>query len=276
MLWRVLLRHDCKPLAEASHARDELFILMSQADRIRKFALLRYVAPAKAQGRTEILLRAGDIHRAMGLSNAMPAVCSAIGSNKFSELASINAVERTGPVSGANAYFRFDLSGSTLSRMPTALPQASTSASAPNHTRLDLGDAVVLVSCVKSKLPHAAPARALYTSAWFCKARDIVESSENRWFVLSALYGLVEPSSRIDPYDHTLNRIGVAERRTWANKVLEKLLPEVAGCRRVVIFAGMRYREFLVDPLRQRGIAVDIPMANLSRGEQLAWLCDNA
>jgi hypothetical protein len=137
---------------------------------------------------------------------------------------------------------------------------------------LDLKDAIVLVSCVKSKLPHSAPARELYTSTWFSKVRDLVEANGARWFVLSSLYGLVDPNHEIAPYDHTLNPLGVAERREWAAKVLRQLLPEVKGYRRIVMFAGQRYREFLVQPLRQQGIDVIVPMENLSRGQQLAWL----
>src|SRR4051812_33376488 len=60
---------------------------MTQADRIRQFVLDRHVAPARARGRSEVTVRAGDVHRDMGLSNAMPAVCAAIDSKKFSELA---------------------------------------------------------------------------------------------------------------------------------------------------------------------------------------------
>ena len=105
-------------------------------------------------------------------------------------------------------------------------------------------------------------------------ARDIVEASGARWFVLSALYGLVAPDERIKPYDYTLNRLGVAERRAWAAEVLDDLLPEVADVPRVVMLAGARYREFLVGPLQQRGIAVEVPMAHLRRGEQLAWLSE--
>jgi hypothetical protein len=62
---------------------------------------------------------------------------------------------------------------------------------------VDLAGALVLVSCVKSKLPHPAPARSLYTSAWFQKARDIVERSGARWFVLSSRYGLESPDTTI-------------------------------------------------------------------------------
>ena len=137
---------------------------------------------------------------------------------------------------------------------------------------LNLGDALVLISCVKSKLSFAAPARELYISAWFRKARDIVEASGARWFVLSSRYGLVAPDAKIAPYDYTLNKLGVTVRRAWAVDVLDQLLPELASRERVVMFAGMRYREFLIEPLSRKGIYVEVPMANLRRGEQLAWL----
>jgi hypothetical protein len=120
---------------------------------------------------------------------------------------------------------------------------------------------------------HILPLRAaLYTSAWFRKVRDIVEASGARWFVLSSRYGLVAPEVEIAPYEYTLNALGVAERKDWATRVLNKLLPEIASEKRVVMFTGHRYREFLVEPLRQRGLSVEVPMANLARGEQLAWL----
>ena len=51
---------------------------------------------------------------------------------------------------------------------------------------LDLAGAVALVSCVKSKLRKAAPARDLYSrSPWFRTARKI-EANSVRWFILSA------------------------------------------------------------------------------------------
>ena len=80
---------------------------MTQADRIRKFVLDRYISPARETGRGEITVRAGDVHQAMGLRNAMPAVCSAIGSVKFDELARVARGKRIGPANGANVYFIF-------------------------------------------------------------------------------------------------------------------------------------------------------------------------
>jgi cytoplasmic iron level regulating protein YaaA (DUF328/UPF0246 family) len=137
---------------------------------------------------------------------------------------------------------------------------------------VDFEDAVVLVSCVKSKLEFAAEAKSLYTSAWFVKVRSLVEAAEANWCIISSRYGVVEPDEVIAPYDFTLNTLGVAERRQWASKVLTKLEPKLCRARKVVLFAGARYREFLVTPIRRRGLRVDIPMENLRRGEQLAWL----
>ncbi len=58
------------------------------------------------------MIRAGDVHREMGLTSAMPAVCSAIGRNKCGELAQAKVVQtrkvrRTAPMS----IFIFSLNG---------------------------------------------------------------------------------------------------------------------------------------------------------------------
>jgi hypothetical protein len=246
----------------------------TQADRIRQFASDHYVAPARRDGLAEITIRAGDVHRGMRLVNAIPAVCSAIGGNRFGQMANVTLAGRTGPANGSNVYFRFTLDVQPLSAHRTAVtPRPLRETTPPAKTNaLDLDGALVLISCVKSKLANPAPARMLYTSPWFRGVRDLVEASGARWFLLSSLYGLVAPDEEIAPYDYTLNSLGVAERQAWANKVLERLLPETAGFRRIVMFAGVRYREFLIRPLEQSGIVVDIPMENLRRGEQLAWL----
>jgi hypothetical protein len=136
----------------------------------------------------------------------------------------------------------------------------------------DLRNAMALVSCVKSKRAHAAPARELYTSPLFTMARDLIEAQEAQWRVLSALHGLIEPSAIITPYEYTLKRLGVAERRAWANRVLMDLLPLMEAVDRAVFFAGVRYREFLTEPIMRRGICIEVPMEGLRQGEQLAWL----
>ena len=77
----------------------------------------------------------------------------------------------------------------------------------------DSSRAIYLVSCVGQKLKTPAPARDLYTSVWFRKARSYVESTGLPWSVLSAKHGVVHPDEVIAPYDLTLNSMKVADRR---------------------------------------------------------------
>ena len=58
---------------------------------------------------------------------------------------------------------------------------------------------VFLVSCVSKKHNRPMPARELYCSAWFQKARAFVERQVGEWFILSAKYGLVAPEVSVGP-----------------------------------------------------------------------------
>jgi hypothetical protein len=80
-----------------------------------------------------------------------------------------------------------------------------------------------LVSCVKSKLGRRAPARELYTSALFRGARHFVERSCERWFILSAQHGLVDPDQVFAPYERTLTTAPLSVRRDWSRVVVAQL-----------------------------------------------------
>lgn len=147
-----------------------------------------------------------------------------------------------------------------------------TDRSADTADTLKLEKALVLVSCVKTKLDHPAPGRDLYCSAWFRRVRTLIEKANADWYILSALHGLVDPKQIIEPYEVTLNKMGIAARREWASKVLVDLLPTATGYSAVVFFAGQRYREFLEEPLRKAGHTVVVPMEGLQLGHQLSWL----
>lgn len=129
-----------------------------------------------------------------------------------------------------------------------------------------------LVSCVGKKLPRPAPAKDLYVSDWFQKARAFVEAQGSPWFILSAKHGLLHPDAVTAPYEKTLNTMRVVKRRAWASVVMQALEPHLAAANSIGILAGERYREFLEPQLRARGIQVRVPMAGLRIGEQLAWL----
>ncbi|MEX3630275.1 MAG: hypothetical protein VB138_13295 [Burkholderia sp.] len=128
-----------------------------------------------------------------------------------------------------------------------------------------------LVSCVSKKAREPMAARDLYQSQWFVKARRYVENQGGDWLILSALHGVVAPDQIIAPYDKTLSRMPIAERRSWSAGMLTTLQSGCLQGRRCVVLAGHAYREFLIDPLR-RDVTVEIPMEGMAIGRQLQWL----
>ncbi|HET6311145.1 MAG TPA: hypothetical protein VFH00_09110 [Candidatus Nitrosotalea sp.] len=131
-----------------------------------------------------------------------------------------------------------------------------------------------LVGCVKSKLDKPISARDLYTSPLFRGRRKYVERTCDRWFVLSAKHGLVDPDTVLEPYDQTLKNSGRAERRRWGAEVLYALKLELGAFSSTVfeIHAGDDYRAFgLVDGIRELGGQVTLPTEGLSLGQQLEF-----
>jgi hypothetical protein len=138
-------------------------------------------------------------------------------------------------------------------------------------SHLSLSRTVYLISCASKKRRTSAPARDLYISDWFLKARAYVEGAGSPWFILSAEHGLVPPDRILRPYERTLNAMSTPERREWATRVTTQMDSSLPATDRIVVLAGLRYREFLMDYLRQRA-AVDVPMEGLSIGRQLRYL----
>lgn len=131
---------------------------------------------------------------------------------------------------------------------------------------------IVLVACCKTKLDHAAPARDLYCSPWFQKARAYAEAKGCPWFILSAEHGLVSPDTVLAPYETAMANLGEAARLAWSRRVLAQLVPHTIKAARVTILAGEPYRETLAAALTAQRLAVVVPMAGLGLGHQLAWL----
>ena len=252
--------------------------VVTVADRIRRHARVRYIEPARKAGKKAATLRAGDVASEMGLRNRVPAVCSALGSKRFLREARLNLVERLGPQQSTATVFRYEilerLAGDAVGGAIERLPAPVRSSRVATKRGAGVGRRLFLVSCVKTKLPTPSPAKDLYASAWFRKARACVESTECPWAILSAEYGLLHPDEVIRPYQKTLNAMPVAERRAWAHEVLESMDPFLVDIDTVVFFAGLRYRELLEPGLREGGVAISVPMSGLRQGEQQAWLDD--
>ena len=257
----------------------------SKADEIRAYALERQVQPWRRSNEKRLAIRAGDIVRGMRLRNATPNVCSALASRKFQYEAALVLVHREGPRHSTTTTFHYE-SGSTIPNRPPppekqstlqpGYPQPPLDHPVPNREGEWRTAGLYLVSCVSLKRPVPAPAKDLYTSPWFRKARACVEAVGCPWYILSAKYGLVDPNSTIDPYDRTLKTMPVNGRCVWASGVIEHVAPRLAGVHSVTFLAGKTYREFLEPELRRRGLTIYVPMEGLGIGRQLSWLADQA
>lgn len=132
---------------------------------------------------------------------------------------------------------------------------------------------VCLIACASRKQATAAPAQNLYQSELFRKSVSWMHRQNfNSWFILSAKHGLVKPEQILEPYNLTLNTMNADARRQWAQSVLAELvilLPKPAS---ITFLAGSKYREYLSEPLCEKGYDILIPMQGLGIGKQLQWL----
>ena len=84
---------------------------------------------------------------------------------------------------------------------------------------------VVLIGCGKKKLPCKSKAKDLYRGDLFRKSWAVAEKEYPKadMFILSAKYGLLNPDKEIEPYDVTLVGKRVAEKKAWAENVIEQI-----------------------------------------------------
>nr|WP_092613634.1 DUF6884 domain-containing protein [Raineyella antarctica] len=132
---------------------------------------------------------------------------------------------------------------------------------------------LVLVGCVKSKLPLPAPAKDLYISALFRKEREYAEHLGVLWFILSAEHGLVAPDTILEPYDRQLSKTSRDYRLAWGRQVivdLNRVAGDLQG-RTIEIHAGSAYADAIRDGLLAAGADVVEPLAGLPMGSRLAW-----
>lgn len=140
----------------------------------------------------------------------------------------------------------------------------------PSHSPLaakeDIGSpSVILVTCVKEKLDHPAPARDLYSSNLFRKERAYAERSGVPWFILSAKHALVAPTDHLAPYDLFLGDTTAAYRDAWGKFVAHQLAQQVSLDGAIVeIHASAEHVDAVRDPLRQLGATMTEPLAGLS------------
>ncbi|MBM3234223.1 hypothetical protein FJZ19_03960 [Candidatus Pacearchaeota archaeon] len=129
---------------------------------------------------------------------------------------------------------------------------------------------IVLIACSSKKLGEKAKAGNIYSSNLFRLNLKYAKSlNADRIFVISAKHGLLELEKEIEPYNETLNRMKIEERKAWSEKVLEKL-KNVSDLEKdeIIFLAGKKYREFLIPEIKN----FKVPLEGLGIGKQLKFL----
>ena len=81
---------------------------MEQADAVRRHVADLYIHPARDRGEHTVVVRSGEVASALGLSQRLPNVCSAMGGSALASLAGVS-IERNDPAPGANVLFTYKL-----------------------------------------------------------------------------------------------------------------------------------------------------------------------
>lgn len=127
----------------------------------------------------------------------------------------------------------------------------------------------------------------LYGSQLFSKRVDYAKARGMRWAVLSARYGVWFPHIGLKAYDQTFPDMIPADIAAWHVGVAQRLMEELweqynlgqsvnpikPSELTIEIHAGADYCHPLTEILKAVGIGVELPLAGLGIGEQLAWYC---
>lgn len=131
---------------------------------------------------------------------------------------------------------------------------------------------VALIGCSASKLPGKHKARDLYTGDLFKKSVAYAEATCDRWLILSAFYGLLDPDRVVESYDLALGDLSFQGRCEWGAKAKAKLLAQFGTGDAIVLLAGRVYRDSLDLQLEEVFSRIDVPLEGLGIGEQKAEL----
>lgn len=129
----------------------------SEADRIRLFTFATVIAPARNANQQTVTVRAGDLHKEMGLQNRYASVVNALRGRKFAALADVTIVHQEGARVGASTQFTFALADVAADEEAAPVAARSTTEPPRPETRAPTPPAAVEVPPTTDEAPPAAP-----------------------------------------------------------------------------------------------------------------------
>ena len=135
---------------------------------------------------------------------------------------------------------------------------------------------IALVGCTKSKNKFRCEAQKMYLKSSLFKkeVRYIKHNKYDKWFILSAKYGLLKPDDIIEPYELTLNNFNKKELIKWSKNVWSDLKKQVGQKDEIDFLCGSNYRKYLIDFFNNNSIKYNILLEGLSIGNQLKFYND--
>jgi basic membrane lipoprotein Med (substrate-binding protein (PBP1-ABC) superfamily) len=133
---------------------------------------------------------------------------------------------------------------------------------------------IVLLSCTKSKLDHAAPAQELYSaSPMFQKTLEYGKALKpDKMYILSAKHHLVPLTKELAPYDKTLKEMPKAEKEKWGEETVKQM--KSAGVSpekdKFIFLTGSEYMKPLAKYIPEENM--EKPMEGKRFGQRLQWL----
>lgn len=137
----------------------------------------------------------------------------------------------------------------------------------------------ILIGCGSRKAMRVTPAGEIYIGGLFAARRQYAEASGLPWFIVSAKYGILDPSTLVKPYDLKISDLSQVDRAAWKLGTVMQLLDRVgdaAELRRISfeLHLGADYAEPLSETLLNAGFSYSWPVKGLGIGEQLKWYAE--
>ena len=127
---------------------------------------------------------------------------------------------------------------------------------------------IAIISCVKTKRLGKMKAKDLYNSTLFKFSYKYVLNHYDKIYILSTLYGVLEPDDQIEYYEMTLNEMNAKQKKAWAYKTALQLKSKIQPEDKLYYYCGVNYRKNLIEILPNE---YEIPLKGLSFGQQLQW-----
>ena len=131
---------------------------------------------------------------------------------------------------------------------------------------------IFIINCSKEKLNYPIKASDMYCSERFILSKKIAKKQGNKWYVLSAKYGLISPDTIIEPYDISVNDWSEKEKKEYASKVIKQISDYGIGKDRLVFLCNSPYTNDILKKLEKKKCQIVAPFFHLKENLYFRYL----